>query len=186
MLGSRYLTPYFGSGIGTWSALISVVLVAMMAGYFVGGALADRWPSTALCGTLTVVAAIYMMAVPPGIDALFAYLADFLGEGPAGSITAAAALLFVPLLLISSFLPFAVRLLLTDTAHGGRISGRVYGVSTIGNILGTLMTTFLLMPRIGTRMLTLCLAVAVGMTGLALIILDRRHPRTRGGVKVIS
>ena len=42
MLGSRYLNPYFGSGIYTWAALISTVLIALTAGYFLGGALADR------------------------------------------------------------------------------------------------------------------------------------------------
>ena len=37
MLGSRYLNPYFGSGIYTWAALISTVLIALTAGYFLGG-----------------------------------------------------------------------------------------------------------------------------------------------------
>ena len=38
MLGSRYLNPYFGSGIYTWAALISTVLLALTVGYFLGGA----------------------------------------------------------------------------------------------------------------------------------------------------
>jgi MFS family permease len=42
MLGSRYLNPYFGSGIYTWAALISTVLAALTLGYFLGGWLADR------------------------------------------------------------------------------------------------------------------------------------------------
>src|SRR2546423_13484247 len=37
MLGSRYLNPYFGSGIYTWASLISTVLAALCAGYFIGG-----------------------------------------------------------------------------------------------------------------------------------------------------
>ena len=36
MLGSRYLNPYFGSSIYTWAALISTVLAALTAGYFLG------------------------------------------------------------------------------------------------------------------------------------------------------
>jgi hypothetical protein len=32
MLGSRYLFPYFGGGIGTWAGLISTVLVALTVG----------------------------------------------------------------------------------------------------------------------------------------------------------
>ena len=45
MLGSRYLNPYFGSGIYTWASLISTVLGALTVGYFIGGWLADRNPS---------------------------------------------------------------------------------------------------------------------------------------------
>ena len=45
MLGSRYLNPYFGSGIYTWASLISTVLAALTLGYFIGGWLADRTPS---------------------------------------------------------------------------------------------------------------------------------------------
>src|SRR5262249_61527721 len=44
MLGSRYLNPYFGSGIYTWAALISTVLIALTAGYFLGGAPAPPPP----------------------------------------------------------------------------------------------------------------------------------------------
>ena len=45
MLGSRYLNPYFGSGIYTWASLISTVLAALCVGYFIGGIAADRYPS---------------------------------------------------------------------------------------------------------------------------------------------
>ena len=37
MLGSRYLNPYFGSGIYTWASLISIVLAALCVGYLIGG-----------------------------------------------------------------------------------------------------------------------------------------------------
>ncbi len=47
MLGSRYLNPYFGSGIYTWASLISTVLLSLTVGYFIGGWLADRNPRPA-------------------------------------------------------------------------------------------------------------------------------------------
>ena len=50
MLGSRYLSPYFGGDIYTWGALISTVLLSMMAGAYAGGHLADRYPSTTFSG----------------------------------------------------------------------------------------------------------------------------------------
>src|SRR5262252_4399088 len=64
MLGSRYLNPYFGSGIYTWASLISTVLAALTVGYFLGGALADRRPSAAVLGATVLVGSIYLLLLP--------------------------------------------------------------------------------------------------------------------------
>src|SRR4051812_36367064 len=50
MLGSRYLNPYFGSGIYTWAALISTVLAALCVGYFIGGVAGAPVPSPTVLG----------------------------------------------------------------------------------------------------------------------------------------
>src|SRR2546430_15301136 len=64
MLGSRYLNPYFGSGIYTWASLISIVLAALCAGYFIGGYAADRLPTPALLGATGVGRAAYILVLP--------------------------------------------------------------------------------------------------------------------------
>jgi hypothetical protein len=64
---------------------------------------------------------------------------------------------------------------LRATRHSGTVSGTVYGVSTAGSIVGTLGTTFFLIPMIGTRMITLLLGAAGICCGLFLIALDRVH-----------
>src|SRR5215510_15060301 len=64
MLGSRYLNPYFGSGIYTWASLISTVLAALTAGYFLGGALADRRPSAAVLGATVLIGSAYLVLLP--------------------------------------------------------------------------------------------------------------------------
>ena len=56
------------------------------------------------------------------------------------------------------FSPFAIRLLLGSPKRSGMVSGTVYGVSTAGSIVGTLGTTFFLIPALGTRAITLCWA----------------------------
>src|ERR671910_2542499 len=64
MLGSRYLNPYFGSGIYTWASLISTVLAALTAGYFLGGWLADRRPSPAVLGATVLIGSVYLLFLP--------------------------------------------------------------------------------------------------------------------------
>src|ERR1044071_5186580 len=64
MLGSRYLNPYFGSGIYTWASLISTVLAALCAGYFIGGLAADRYPSLAVLGVTVLIGSIHILVLP--------------------------------------------------------------------------------------------------------------------------
>src|SRR5262245_21842985 len=172
-LGSRYLYPYIGGGINTWASLIATVLVALMLGYLIGGALVDRTMSPRLCGVLLVIAGVYLFSIPLWVDPLFAKMLTTVGDGMAGIILAAAILLLLPLTLMSMFTPFAVRLLLTSVAFGGRLVGYVYGVSTVGNVLGTLVTVFTLMPMFGSRALTMVFAAITAGCGAVMIICDR-------------
>ncbi|MEA3027268.1 MAG: hypothetical protein QOF91_2553 [Alphaproteobacteria bacterium] len=173
MLGSRYLYPYFGGGINTWASLIATVLVALMLGYLIGGALVDRTLSPRLCGVLLAVAGVYLFTIPLWVDPLFAWMLTSVGDGMTGIVLAATMLLLLPLTLMSVFTPFAVRLLLVSVAFGGRIVSYVYGVSTIGNVLGTLVTTFMLVPQIGSRALTMIFAAVTIACGVIMMLSDR-------------
>src|SRR4051794_41961988 len=73
MLGSRYLNPYFGSGIYTWASLISTVLAALCAGYFLGGYAADRYPSPAILGTTVAIGSIYILLLPAVSEGVFQF-----------------------------------------------------------------------------------------------------------------
>jgi hypothetical protein len=173
MLGSRFLYPYFGGGINTWASLIATVLVALMLGYLLGGALVDRTMSPRLCGTLLAVAGLYLFSIPWWVDPLFGWTLRSIGDGMAGIIFGATTLLLLPLTLISVFTPFAVRLLLTSVTFGGRLVGYVYGISTVGNVLGTLVTVFMLMPEFGSRALTQVFAAITIACGLIMVLCDR-------------
>ena len=185
ILGSRFLDPYFGSGVFTWAALISVTLFSLMVGYFIGGRLVDRFPNTRLLGVLVLFAGLSMglIGLPiGGFDApmnqwqflgreLMFMMSGHVDFGPSGVTAAAFVLLFVPITLIACFSPFAVRLLLVSTNASGRQTGTVYGVSTFGNILGTWATAFWLIPSIGTSVITWIFTGITLVCGVFLIML---------------
>ena len=75
-LGSRYLNPYFGSGIYTWAVLISTVLAALATGYFLGGFIADRTVSAAVLGMFVGVASVYLLVLPSFADAIPRFVLD--------------------------------------------------------------------------------------------------------------
>jgi predicted membrane-bound spermidine synthase len=185
MLGSRYLNPYFGSGIYTWASLISTVLIALTAGYFIGGALADRTASLALLALTVIAGSLYLLALPSFAEVILEWVLAGIDDIRAGSLISALALMFVPVALLGMYSPFAIRLLLRSAQSSGRVSGAVYGVSTAGSIVGTLGTTFFLIPTIGSRAITFTLGAVGLIAGLALLALARLERRASGTAAVI-
>src|SRR6266849_902662 len=175
MLGSRYLNPYFGSGIYTWASLISTVLAALTAGYFTGGRVADRYPSARVLGAAVLIGSAFILALPSFSTTLLEALLDAIDDIKAGSLASAFVLMFFPVAFYGAYSPFAIRLLLRSTHASGGVSGGVYAISTAGSIVGTLGTTFLLIPAIGTRAITLTLGAAGMACGLALIAFPARR-----------
>src|SRR5215468_3644207 len=183
MLGSRYLNPYFGSGIYTWASLISTVLAALTVGYFAGGRVADRYPSARVLGTAVLIGSAFILALPSFSTTLLEALLDAIDDIKVGSLISAFVLMFLPVTFYGAYSPFAIRLLLRSTRASGGVSGGVYAISTAGSILGTLGTTFFLIPAIGTRTITLTLGAAGMACGMALIgFPTRRRPTTMAAI----
>jgi spermidine synthase len=186
MLGSRYLNPYFGSGIYTWAALISTVLAALTAGYFLGGFIADRTVSASVLGAILSAASLYLLALPGFADVVLGIVSNTIDDVRLGSLCAALAIMVLPVALIGVYSPFAIRLVLRTASHSGTISGAVYGISTAGSIVGTLGTTFFFIPMIGTRAITLLLGAAGLCCGLLLFALGRLHRPAKGAAIAIA
>ncbi len=172
MLGSRYLDPSFGGTIFTWGSLISTVLLSLMIGAYVGGHLADRHPSPVLLAGLVALAGLYFILLyfvgKSAIDAI-AVAFDF---SHLGLITAAALLNIVPISLFGTFTPFAVRLMIQDAHASGRLVGQISAVHSFGSIIGTIGTTFFLIPRLGTDALTLLFGAVVLASAASLYTLQ--------------
>jgi MFS family permease len=173
MIGSRYLYPYFGGGIGTWSGLISTVLLALAIGYYSGGRIVDRWPSTYLIAIATGGAAAYLACVPAFAARIMETVLTNAGGGPLGILLASSALLVVPLSLLGMLSPAIVRLTASSKDRVGSVSGIIYAISTLGNVVGTLATAFILIPTFGSKAITYGLAAVLAATSVIAFVTSR-------------
>ena len=70
IVGARYLQPWFGGAFYVWTSQIGVVMLALAAGYAVGGQLADRWKKARYLGLLLIPAGVFILLIPamaPGL-----------------------------------------------------------------------------------------------------------------------
>ena len=167
---ARLMAPFFGASTIVWANTIAVVLVALSAGYWLGGRFADRRPDIrSLC--LVVLAASVLLAVVPLIARPFFDLSvDALDQIEAGafvgSLFAVLFLIAIPIVLLGTCAPWALRLAVGDVEHAGRVSGRLYAISTVGSLTGTMLAALVLIPLAGTQRTFLAFALALALVAV--------------------
>jgi spermidine synthase len=142
-----------------------MVMLALSLGYWLGGHVADRWGVHRTLPAFIAGAGLTAALAPLVADVILPWTAEL---GPrTGSLVAAAAVFFAPSVLLATVSPLGVRLAAGQSvARIGRSAGSLYAVSTAGSILGTLATSFWLIPMLSLEPLivwtaTLLLAVAL-------------------------
>lgn len=191
LVAGRILAPYIGVSLYTWTSIIGVVLAGISLGNYLGGRIADRWPFRRTLGVLLAAAGVASLAILPLINIATAIptgqlidTADRLGGGLRldraliliSRIVVITTLIFLPPALILGMVsPVVVKLTLLDIRRTGGLVGKIYAVSTLGSILGTFATGFVLVQVLGTRMIVL----SVGLVLLAMAVLfgDLLHAR---------
>jgi len=172
VLGTRILGPFYGVSLFVWSSLISVTLIALALGYYLGGIAADRAKRFQLSHGIALAA--LSTALIPVFKTSVLLQTNVLGVR-AGAFCSALLLFSVPLTLLAMVGPRVIKLCTSRLESVGRSSGSVYAFSTVGGVLGTLVLGFFLLPMMGTR--TILYGVSVGLLVLAAVL--ALHERAR-------
>jgi hypothetical protein len=149
LLASRLLNPHFGSSIIVWAWLISTFLAAFSLGSMLGGWVSilgegsrRRW-QVAIAAVAIVTLALTACFGRPLLDQIEIAVSDV----TAALCVSCVGLFFLPVTALSAFGPQCVQYLGSRGTPPGKASGVVYGVSTLGNIAGVMLTAFALIPH---------------------------------------
>ncbi len=175
MCASRLLGAYFGTSLYIWASLIGLILVYLTVGYFIGGRLADRYPSEEALCTITAMAALSTSILPFVSQSILTWSITGLAQVSVSiflsSLLGTILLFAVPVTLLGLVSPFAIRLATKDIVQSGRVSGSLYAISTCGSILGAFLPVLWLIPTFGVRrtlLIFVALLFAASLWGLRL------------------
>lgn len=172
IVGARMISPYFGVSLYVWSALITVTLISLAAGYWGGGRLAELRPDSDRLLSIVLAAAAAVAVVPLARSAVLGALGS-LGLRT-GALLSAAALFGAPLALLGMVTPYAVRISARSIEGVAALTGRVFALSTVGSVAGALATGFVLAPLLSVdRILYLLSAALAGLAALSWALLRR-------------
>jgi len=166
VLGSRVIGPFFGVSLFVWTSLITVTMVALAAGYAIGGHLSDRRSSPDWLYGIIMVSGILVILIP-ALKGPLLQMSLPLGLRW-GSLTSAFLLFGPALFLLGCVSPYVVKIAAREMHNIGRTVGSFYAISTVGCVIGTLLTGFVLIAYLGVNQIFL-------LTGSLLIALSAAY-----------
>ncbi len=187
LLASRVMTPYFGVSLYIWTGILSITLVALATGYWIGGRLANARSATPaalmeLYGLMPAVAAAGIVAACLMYPFVFVPLANWSLVG--GSFVACLLLLAIPLVAASAMNPLLVAIQRRAAGDGG--AGQVFFVSTLGSVAGVLVTAFGLIPFVSNYDSVLIVAAVLALLSIAIAAFPPRDLRKRSLIGATS
>jgi spermidine synthase len=170
---SRLLGNIFGTSNLVWASIIGLILIYLTVGYFLGGRWADRSPYQRTMYLIMAWGAFLIGVVPLVANPVLRLAADAFDHLQVGVLFGAFAgvliLFSIPVTLLGTISPFAIRLAIRTPTEAGTVSGRIYAISTLGAFVGTFLPVLLFIPTIGTTMTFIVFSLflmLVAITGL--------------------
>jgi MFS family permease len=166
ILGGRLLYPSFGSSIDVWAAIITVFILSLSIGYVLGGRIADRARTNLPLAWIILAAGCMYLLLPTFALRASEALGESLGQLRFGVLLAGLALFLVPSLLLGAVSPMLVKLAFVSAERVGRTTGTLYAIGSIGNVLGILVTDYILLEYVPLNATLIAMGVALGLLGL--------------------
>lgn len=181
IIGARFLARDFGSSFYVWVSQIGVVLIALALGYYLGGALADRWQRLWLLITLLVPAGVLLCLIPncagwvidkivlrhPAdlpVPLLWQKLDPALGS---------ATIFLLPCIVLAMLSPYMIRLVTHNLAQVGRSAGFIIAASTVGSIAGVFVAGYVLIDQMNISTVFRAMGGLTVFLGLLCLGMDR-------------
>jgi MFS family permease len=171
LLGSRLLSPWFGSSIIVWAFIISTFLTAFSAGSILGGMAARASGRRRFVWTLSFVGLAIVGFLINAVcgRGLMGWIDEQALPLP-GALTLACGVLFLPPICgLAALTPLLIQRISEAGHEAGWASGVIYSIGTLGNIVGIMLTVFLLIPNLPVSSLLWGWTVAIAAGGAMLL-----------------
>ncbi|MCH8194317.1 MAG: fused MFS/spermidine synthase, partial [Planctomycetes bacterium] len=181
IVGVRYLVMDFGGSFYVWISQIGVIMIALSLGYYLGGALADRFQRAAFLTLLLIPTGIGTALIPKFSGGIVNWI---IMRHPADESIPliwqkldpafGSALIFLsPCLVLGMLSPYMVRLAATRLSHVGRVSGTCYAASTRGSVTGVFVSGYVLINLMRLSHIFYLSGGLICLLGVMCLFMDR-------------
>jgi spermidine synthase len=189
VLWFRILTYFVDNSIHSFAIMLTAFLFGLTAGGLLSSRIIDsRSDPFLFLGSIQIGIALFALFSIPVIARSYELIAE-LGTiaGPSWGAEATirfvvfCVVMIVPTTLMGLSFPVVMRIYSARSSSLGRSIGLVYGINTIGCVLGSVLAAFVLLPWLGTQSAITAVSFTNLALGIACIIAGSRLPARVGG-----
>ena len=177
LAAARILAPTIGSSTYVWTSVIGTIIAALSLGYWAGGIIADKrkqpldvaWLLLAASSTVTACLLVYGEFLPT--------LAESEMDVRFQAVLAALVLFAPASFVLGMISPYLVKLNVRSLTSSGRSVASLSALNSIGGIVGTFLTGFVLFGYIGSRQTIIIVAVLLLVASWMILWRSRFMPR---------
>ncbi len=183
ILWTRILIFLLGSSIYSFSMILAVYLLGLTAGSLMAAGIVDRLKRPLLVFGwievfigLSALAGMLLFRKLPFMDySLTLDARDYLLTNFGNTLI----IVLPPTLLMGAAFPVVVRIYTRGLGSIGRQTGTLYAVNTVGAILGSFLSGFVLIPLLGSKNSVMLLVLLSIAAGFSLLCLSTKQEDTR-------
>lgn len=149
LVAARLLAPSVGNSTYVWTGVIGVIIIALSAGCWLGGRIADYRHAPQDVGLLLIVAAALVMITILSANNTLRWLTTVLDEPRIQAVIAALALFAPASFVLGAVSPYLAKLNVSSLDTAGRSVANLSALDAVGGIAGTFVTGFVLLGMIG-------------------------------------
>ncbi len=184
LVAARLLAPTIGSSTYIWTSVIGVIIAMLALGSWLGGRVADKRGKMIDVAMLLLLSALTISTVIAFSDSVLTYIMH-LQLDPRLAGVLASLFLFAPASFLIGFNgPYLAKLNINSLEDSGRSVANLDSLHSLGGIIGTFITGFVLFSFIGSKAILIILVFIFAI--LSWLIVPRQQKNLRIGITIIT
>lgn len=180
ILAGRLMAPYVGVSLETFTGIIGTILAGIALGSAVGGRLADRYDPQTLIGPALVAGGVLSWFSIPVVS----FLGPGVGSQIPGIVMLALFGFFAPAMALTAISPMVAKLRLKSLDETGEVVGGLSAAGTVGALVGTFVTGFVLVSAVPTRPIIIAVGALLVVWGVVFNLRSGGDKMPNSGVVV--
>ncbi|NCU38114.1 hypothetical protein EOL96_03615 [Candidatus Saccharibacteria bacterium] len=160
LAAARILAPTIGSSTYVWTSVIGVIIMALSLGYWAGGRIADKRSRLSDIALLFLVLGAAIAVTTLLYQGFLASVAEWDIDVRIRAVVASLILFAPASFLLGAISPYLAKLNVRSLDSSGSAVANLGALNSLGGIVGTFLTGFVLFNVMGARAIMVSLAIA--------------------------